>query len=270
MFTTMDEWKNMTPVEQRQHMYELKNDPYYQKNQTLMMYELALRNISDKNSVEEYNQILQSPELVESIKKSKNSWIHSKTEMEMVDESIIHEKNKKEWDKQLHSIKKEIELWDNIKLVTPQNKPCFEDLHQFPFSTIVTSGIISTTSIIPNKKKWFCFGKSSTTIVQDTEVTILTTNDQHYPLVRIEWDGKHRKSMIADYIAVMLDEKKDTSVFEKLVKEKKISHFEMCIPQIRLYKLYFDTMSIHTMPNIIEECKKYGLEGHPDIFRSLC
>lgn len=257
LFTTSDEWKNMNPKQQRERVYSLKDYIYYHKNETTMIYERELYNMSDSNDVEEYNQILRNEKLIESFENTKDAWIHAKTELELVDQSFIHEVNQKVWSKELKSIQKEIELWSNIELVTSQNKPCAKDLHQFPFSVVVNLGILSTY-------EWYCFDKSI------IEVTILKTKEIMYPYVRIERSKDKRRSMPANYISVMLGEKNDTSVLELLVEQKHISHFKGETYLSNSYRLYFDPMGIETMPNVIQECEKLGLKGCPDIFMSLC
>jgi hypothetical protein len=267
IFTTLNEWKQMTPKQQQERMYSLHDYIYDYQNETLIIYNRALRNMFNPDDVEEYNQILRSDELFEFIEKTKDAWIHAKTELELVDESFIHENNKKAFVQELNFIQKEIAAWNNIELLTSHNKPCVEDLHQFPFSSVIVSGVLPTIKNI-NKKKWCCFYTPST-VTEVTEVTILKTNNTHYPFVRIERNGKNRKSMIADYITVAVDKINDMSILQTWVEQKHITSFEKCSPYFYAYHLYFDIMTIETMPNLIEKCKQAGFNGEPETFMSL-
>ena len=69
IFTTSDEWKEMTAGQQQKRVYDLNDYVYHHQNKTMIMYEKAIRNLSEKDYVNKYNEILQNPEFIKSIEK---------------------------------------------------------------------------------------------------------------------------------------------------------------------------------------------------------
>lgn len=259
IFISIDEWRQMTYKQKTKTLYSLNYEGIKMNNKAFMEHTITLRQLSN------YKDILKCTNVLDIVEKTKDAWVHAKTQIELidVDKDITDYHMKQEWKKELQRINKNIEMWENISQLTEDNLPSKEYLDENPFSCLVNSGTVTY------------LGKS----INVTVLKIL--NDGEIQFLRIEKYKTYKEyevtiRMVGNYLFVDLnnednDIEKENKLLSNLIEQTNntITSYYKRRSDKSKYKIYIDISSIETMYNIIIKCKQLGFYCEPNYYCSL-
>jgi hypothetical protein len=258
IFISVNEWEQMTKKQKKNILYSIKNEGIKMNNKAFMEHTITLRQLSN------YKDILKCTNVLDIVEKTKETWFHAKTQIELidVDKDITDYHLKQEWKKQLNIINKNIKMWENISQLTEDNIPSKEYLDKNPFSCVINSGTITY------------LGKS-------IKVTVLKLTNYIDPFLRIE-KYKTKKgyeitsNMVANCLLVHLknednDTEKENRLLSTLIEltNNTITRYYKSYIDKSYYTIYFDIEFIETMYNIIIKCNQLGFHCEPNYYYSF-